>query len=294
MLTDAAFALCLTHDLDRPYKTYQSLFYALEERPRYHLGTLRPGRNPYWQFEEIRALEADLGVRSAFYVLNEPSLFATQPPREWLQVENLIEHAGRYDPTADDLAAALRELHEGGWEVGLHGSFHTTDDPERLGEERRVLESVLGDDVVGGRQHHLKLGPRTWEHHRDIGLRYDASLGSRSSAGFVYGYEPVRPFDDEFVVFPLTAMETTLPDPGAEFDAAWSACEALVDEAAANDAVMTVLWHPRFFNEREFPGYRRLYRRLVEYALERGGWVGPPAELYERLYSDPGRAAADR
>jgi hypothetical protein len=284
MLTDAAFALCLTHDVDRPYKTYQSLFYALRERPRYHLGRFVSGANPYWQFEEIEALEDDLGVRSAFYFLNEPSLFATRGPREWLQVENLLEHAGRYDVTDEDVASVVRRLHDGGWEVGLHGSFHTADDPARLQREKRALESVLDEPVVGGRQHHLKLGPRTWEHHRALGLRYDATLGSRSSAGFVHGYDPVHPFDDEFVVFPLTAMETTLPDPGVDFGAAWSACEALVDEAVEHDAVMTVLWHPRYFNEREFPGYRGLYRRLVEYALERDGWVGPPADLYERLY----------
>ncbi|WP_144797953.1 polysaccharide deacetylase family protein [Halorubrum depositum] len=276
------FALCLTHDVDRPYKTYQGLFYALTEEPLYHLSSLRPGVNPYWQFEEIAEIESDLGVRSAFYVLNEPNLFKNREPGEWLRPESLLEHAGRYDPTDDAIASVLRRLDENGWEVGLHGSFHSATDRERLAEEKRVLESVLGHEVRGGRQHHLKLGDETWEYHRDLGLEYDASLGSSSSVGFVHGYDPVRPFDDEFVVFPLTAMEVALPDPGEDFESAWAACEDLIDEAVANDAVMTVLWHPRYFNEREFPGYRRLYRRLVEHALERGGWVGPPGDLLDR------------
>ncbi len=85
-------------------------------------------------------------------------------------------------------------------------------------------------------------------------------------------------------------METALPDPDEEFDKAFEACEDLLLEAAANDAVMTVLWHPRYFNEDEYPGYRRLYYRLVERALDLNGWVGPPGDLYQQLMSTEERA----
>ncbi|WP_121823398.1 polysaccharide deacetylase family protein [Halostella salina] len=286
------FALCLTHDVDRPYKTYQSIYYALQERPGYHLRTALPGRNPYWQFDEIRDLESDLGVRSAFYFLNEPHLFRDQPPREWLRPERWIQHLGRYDIESPAIADAIRGLDGDGWEVGLHGSYGSYRDPERLRHEKAVLEDVLGHPVVGGRQHYLNLDvPDTWRHHTEAGLRYDASLGSASEYGFRHGYDPVRPFDDEFVVFPLTAMEVALPDPGRSFDRAFDACEDLLFEAAANDAVMTVLWHPRFFNEDEFPGYCRLYRRLIERAQELSGWVGPPGQLYRTLAPADGDAA---
>jgi hypothetical protein len=42
-----------------------------------------------------------------------------------------------------------------------------------------------------------------------------------------------------------------------------------------------VLWHPRHFSRRDFPGYARLYERLVERALADGAWVGPPGAFYE-------------
>ena len=57
------FALCLTHDVDRPYKTYQSLYYAITDLDPSHLASLVPGRNPYWSFERIMRLEEELGVR---------------------------------------------------------------------------------------------------------------------------------------------------------------------------------------------------------------------------------------
>jgi hypothetical protein len=285
------FALCLTHDVDRPYKTYQALYYALAERPGYHLRTLRPGVNPYWQFEAVMDLESELDVRSAFYFLNEPSILR-RSPGTWLRPSAWVEHLGRYDVTDDDLAAVVTDLDRGGWEVGLHGSLRSAADPSRLAAEKRALESLLDGEVVGGRQHHLRATPETVRTYRRLGMAYDASLGSADRYGFHWGYGPRRPFDDEFLVFPLTAMEIALPDPGTAFATARAECERLVDTAARNGAVMTVLWHPRYFCEAEFPGYRALYRHLIEYALDAGAWVGPPRDLPDR-FTPPVPATSD-
>jgi hypothetical protein len=288
-MADASFALCLTHDVDRPHKgVHQALYFAARERSPDSLRSVLADDDPYWRFEDAMALEDDLGVRSAFYFLTEPHLLA-HDPGEWLDPTNWIEHLGRYDVTDPEISNAVRRLDAGGWEVGLHGSRLGATDRDRLAEEKRRLESVLGAEVRGGRHHHLRLDrPTTWRDHAALGLDYDASLGSATEYGFQYGYEPRRPFDDEFVLFPLTLMEQTLPDPERSFEAAWAVCAGLLEEAAENGATMTVLWHPRYFNEDEFPGYRRLYRRLVERAQELGAWIGPPAERYDQLADGAG------
>jgi len=284
MSEEYSFFLCLTHDVDRPYKTYQSLFYALKDQDPYHLRTFLSNCRPYWQFEEVMEIEADLGVRSAFYFLNEQSLFRDRPPREWAYPESWKLYAGRYSVDDPAVVDAIRTLDDGGWEVGLHGSYESFRDRERLRYEKETLEGILGHEVVGGRQHYLNLDvPDTWRHHSAIGLQYDTSLGSSTEFGFRNGYDVKRPFDDDFVVFPLTIMENALPDPGENFDRAWEGCRRLLEEAADNGATMTILWHPNKFNERDFPGYRTLYRRMIEHAQELGAWVGSPAELYERL-----------
>nr|WP_235853582.1 polysaccharide deacetylase family protein [Halosimplex salinum] len=276
--------MCLTHDVDRPYKGFRSLYYALTDRPSYHLRTALSGENTYWQFESVMALESELGVRSAWYFLDEPNLLREGTPTDWLDPELWVQFLGRYDLTHPELADAIGALDDGGWEVGLHGSIPSHADVERLRVEKDRLERVLGGRVGGGRQHYLRLdGLRTWRRQRAVGLRYDSSLGSGETYGFRHGYAPLRPFDDEFVVFPLTLMEQALPGVSDDTDRAWRECESLLAEAADNDAVMTVLWHPRYFARREFPGYRRLYRALVERALDMGAWVGPPGALYDRL-----------
>lgn len=274
------FALCLTHDVDRPYKTYQAVYETLRTRDRSSLETLWSDENPYWQFETVMEIEDRLGVRSAFYFLNEPSLFA-KSPRQWTDPSRWIEHFGRYDITDPAITGVIKQLDRGGWEIGLHGSYDSADDADRLRYEKQTLEGVLDHELRGVRQHHLRLDPpETWRSHAAMGLSYDTSLGSSTECGFSHGYHPVRPFDDDFVVFPLTIMEVGLP---TDTESAWCECERLLEEARENGAVMTVLWHPRYFNGREFRGYRGLYERLIERALEMGAWVGPPGEYYDRL-----------
>lgn len=287
-----SFALCLTHDVDRPYKSLQAPYYAVRDRRASHLKALRPDRNPWWLFDEIADLEDDLDVRSAFYFLSERHLLE-RPPEDWLSARYWIEHLGRYDPASPEIASVIRRLDRGGWEVGLHGSYDSYCQPERLRKEKAYLESVLGHEVVGGRQHYLNLdAPRSWRYHADVGLSYDASLGSSSEYGFRHGYHPRYPFDDEFAVFPLTIMEKALPDLESSYEAAKADCERLLREAAEHGAVMSVLWHPRYFCEEDFPGHRSLYRWLIERALELDAWVGAPADLYRRLRDEDASSVA--
>jgi hypothetical protein len=292
---DHPFALCLTHDVDRPYKSFvHSLYYAVRDRNPVQLRSLAPEINPYWQFDAVMRLEAELGVRSAFYFLSEPRL-GNRSFRELLDTDTWVQLLGRYDVRSPEIADVIRRLADGGWEVGLHGSYGTADDRDRLRIEKNRIERVLRAEIRGGRQHYLDLEvPRTWRHHRAIGLDYDTSLGSSSRYGFADGFDVRRPFDDHFVVFPLTLMESALPDPGESFEAAWSVCESLLAEAEANGAVMTVLWHPRLFCSVDFPGYRQVYRRLVEAALDRGAWVGSPGTYYDRYLAGDERPAVER
>lgn len=284
MLEDHEFALCLTHDVDRVYKTFQAPYYAIKECDPSHLKSLVTSERPYWQFEEIMELEEELGVRSSFHFLNEQHLFRDKGPIDWLKPKNWKLYTGRYDITDEEIVDVIRTLDDGGWEIGLHGSFESYADLERLRFEKGTLEDIVGHEVIGGRQHYLNLNePETWEYHREIGLQYDASLGSSSEFGFRNGYEPIRPFDDSFVVFPLTLMECAILNESTDPESAWKDCKSLLEEAQEYGAIMTVLWHPRFFNLNEFPGYRELYRRLVSTAQDMDAWIGPCGDCYEQL-----------
>ena len=283
---DRPFALCLSHDVDRVRKTYQGLYYGLRDRSPAQFRSLFTDERPYWAFEEVMRLEEDLGVRSSFNFLNEKRLLRDKPPREWLDPRSWIRY-NYYDVEHPSVRSVIEELADGGWEIGLQGSYDSYADCDRLAHEKSTLERLVGAPVRGGRQHFLNLSrPATWRHHREIGLGYDTSLGSGETIGFQHGYEVRRPFDDEFVVFPLTAMDQAVMACDDTLAGVRGRCERLVDEAAEHGAVMSVDWHQRVFNEREFPDWGSTYRHIVEYALERGAWVGPPGDLYDHLSAE--------
>lgn len=297
---DYSFALCLTHDVDRVYKTYQSLYDAVTQRRPSDLKTLVSDVEPYWQFEEIMAIEEEFGVRSSFYFLDEKRLFRDKPGAAALDPRNWTRYTGHYRIEAPALVEIIRKLERGGWEIGLHGSYDSYGEPERLTTEKERLEGILGHSITGGRQHYLNLDiPETWRYHREMGLKYDASLGSSSEWGFRMGpqgvadaesnryrspyYGVIRPFDDEFLVFPLTVMDAALMESAPSVDAAWASLRDLLREAAENRAVMTIVWHPRLFNRQEFPGYRTVYERLLEEAESLGAWIGPVEDAYREI-----------
>ncbi|GAB3679314.1 hypothetical protein GCM10028857_00450 [Salinarchaeum chitinilyticum] len=284
LLTDHSFALCLTHDVDRPYKLAQAGFYALRDRDPRQLLDLLPGRQPNWTFDRLLAMEAELGVRSAFYFLDEQRLFRDRPIRDWFDLDAWQLYADRYSLEDPSIVELMDRLDRGGWEIGLHGSYESYDDRQRLRAEKRRLEDTFGQPVLGGRQHYLnRTLPETWEHHAALGLGYDATVGSSSEIGFDFGDTIDRPFDDAFVAFPLTMMDVAMPDPGENSAEARAACDRVLAEAADRGAIATVLWHPRVFNESDWPGHTTLYRHLIERAQELGAWVGSPGELYARL-----------
>src|SRR5699024_2749913 len=115
---------------------------------------------PYWQFESLMDLEGELGVRSAFYFLSEPGL-RDRSLRQWLRPRYWLEHCGRYDIDALRMAHIIEALDTRGWEVGLHGSYDSYDDRERLRVEKEMIEGVVGHSVRGGRQHFLNRSSET-------------------------------------------------------------------------------------------------------------------------------------
>lgn len=285
---DHSFALCLTHDVDRPYKTIQAPYQALRQRDLHHISQLFSAESPYWCFEDIMQIESGFDVRSSFYFLEEQRL-SELPLYRWIRPRNWLRFTGYYQLDDPDISAMMRTLDDGGWEVGIHGSYESVDNSARFRHEKATIEQQLEQSILGGRQHFLNLDrPATWRMHRDCGLLYDASLGSSTEYGFHHGYDVKRPFDDHFLVFPLTLMEVALMQHNDSLADAMRAIDRLVEEAARNGAIMTVLWHVRLFNEEEFPGYRRLYKYLLRKAREENAWIGSIREAYNAIRTESG------
>jgi hypothetical protein len=230
--------------------------------------------DPWWTFERILDGEGERGARSTFFVMAGHAHPADGPSAE------------SYDRLRPRLVETLTH---GGAEVALHGSYTAADEPGRLQEETRRLES-LGGPVVGHRYHYLRVDP-----HRNLrpvaaaGLLYDSSLGFADSPGFRAGIaHPFRPWDLErdrpldLVEVPLAAMDVTYGEErylGLTAREAEPRLNALLDWAAEHGGGFSLLWHNEWFDGSSHPGWGELYFRLIDGVRARGGVCLAAGEL---------------
>lgn len=273
------FSVCLTHDIDRLYKTYQYITHDVKKMKLGKLKGLASNPNPYWMIPDLLNIESKYGVKSSFFFLQETMKPTPTKPRTWML------SMGRYQFKDPKVAALIREVDEGGWDVGLHGSYNSYLDYDLLAWEKDQLEQVLGHKIVGIRQHYLNNKiPVTWQIQKKAGFVYDATYGKLDGSGFIDEHD--RPFIDKetgMFVIPLAMMECYLfEQAGYNPDEAWKICLQHIDEAEKKGSVLTVLWHQRMFNENEFHGYRKVYEQLIAECKSRGAEFLTCQQLYDK------------
>jgi peptidoglycan/xylan/chitin deacetylase (PgdA/CDA1 family) len=274
------FALCLTHDVDRIEKSWwHCAYYFIRTRKPYHLKSLftKGKERPYWNFEKIMAIEEKHGVRSTFFFLNETKKL------EILKFNTFKLAFGNYDLDKPRIVNIIKKLDEGGWEIGVHGSYDSYKNKELLAQEKRVLERILERPVLGIRQHYLRLEiPETWKIQQEIGFKYDASFGFRDRLEFRDGkLLPFRPIGGDFVAIPLAIMDGPLFSSSMDIEDAWLKCEKMINFAEKTGAILTVLWHNNRFNDNEYPDQMRVYERIIEECKKRNAWIGTSGAVLE-------------
>jgi len=281
------FGVCLTHDVDELKKTYQWITRPWNHaRKRNFSGLYQQflslskkirGHEPYWTFESLVKMEGELGVTSSLYFLNETSAVNILDKKTW-------HHFGRrYNWNDRDIAELIKKLHSDGWEVGLHGSYYSYNDPEKINREKTALERIIQDHVAGGRQHNLNLAiPETWKYQEDAGLTYDTTLGYNDCIGFRWGTcLPFRPYYQkekrmlDILEIPLIIEDLPffrLPDRKSEF-------LRVAQEVERHHGVLTLLWHHSALNEHEYPGWGETYRKIIEYCRKKNAWITSAKEI---------------
>jgi hypothetical protein len=190
----------------------------------------------------------------------------------------------RYRP---ELAGALERTRAAGIEVALHASYRAREREGRIAEEARELGGAQGL-----RHHYLRSDPvRLAAECRAAGLRYDSSIGWPSlpglRAGTPYPYRLWDPGRREPGAWelPLAVMDVTLSEEhylGLGPDDAFEAAVAALEPVAEHGGAVALLWHPPQHHPRLSRGFDDVYRRLLGWIDERGGWAGSAAETLDR------------
>jgi hypothetical protein len=218
--------IVLTHDVDAVEKTlsirlkqvvffcYISLRHLVRSRFRKSLkSALQAFRflfsnDNYCCFDQIMELEEKYALKSHFNFYGG----AIKKRRNFY--EYLFDPS--YDIAEPSLKNYLKKLREGGWKVGLHPSWGAWRDAGKMAEEKKYLETALGEPIESCRQHWLRFSwADTWKSQESIGIKQDTTLGFNDRPGFrssaAISFHPWNPQNEKSMainVLPLVFMDS--------------------------------------------------------------------------------------
>jgi hypothetical protein len=224
---------------------------------------LASGRDAYGCIPEIIARERVLGVGSSFQV----AVGHRHPSDVNYRIED------------DRVRDYLRAIPDSGFDLCLHGSYRSTENPAWYAEEVALLSRRLGPPT-GSRQHYLSFDyDALFAAQEHAGIRFDMSMGFPDRigprAGFSYPYFPYclaedRPYD--VVEMSLFLMDVTLRSyMGLRSSQARDAVRAALADLSAKRGCASVVWHPIVFGGARDPGYDQLWWDMIGLAARQGG-----------------------
>ena len=293
---DKDFAVCLTHDVDftkkyslvnahrRIIKIFLSLFLQrFRDRASikdvYELaGSLLFGRDPYFTFDEIMVAESKYNFISTFYFIAQKQTY--------FEPNYSLEDKGLRD--------LIRKIEKNGCEIGIHGSHFAYRDEASFGEQLTKLKSVCNSEIIGNRNHYLKLDIlKTFEVLEKNGIKYDSTLGFaehigyRNSFGFPffpYSIKEDKKYD--LLEIPLTIMDFTLAwkdymnirESNRIIDLIIEYMEKLKESSSCT----TLLVHNSHLKGREAGGWSiDLYKTLLGWIHRNNGWATSGREIID-------------
>jgi hypothetical protein len=283
------WAVALTHDLD--VVEWWPAFTALRLAELLRHGEIgrvarvaaaavaSTGRPVVWRaVAKLLATEQRHDVRSTWFVLCYHPTLATARAGDLT-----------YRPDSAPARRIFEALRAAGHEIGLHGSFATSDDHARFGAQRALLHTITGEQPAGVRQHYLRLRAATTPRGMAAaGFEYDSTYGFADRNGFRLGTADVLPLWDAerqqpvgIDEAPFIWMDRALSKyqhveaPRAWIDDALS----LAERCRSVEGLWVGIWHPNLAPALGFPDAPEAYAHLVGELARGDAHVAPLGEL---------------
>ncbi len=210
------------------------------------------GIDPVNDLSSWQALEAEHGVRSTFFFLslakalsNEGRLYQTDDPR---------------------VHRALRSLHNGGWEIGLHAARYESDTTLGLERQKVRLENALGSPINAIRYHYLTAAfPSAWRHMADAGFTISSNVGFHPPyqgfrTGTAWPYRPLAHQRSRLFEMPMALMDVAhgpaRPRLSAMFD--W-----LCAQARDVGGVLVINFHTNYVADIDAPDVHAQFKEIL-------------------------------
>jgi hypothetical protein len=230
----------------------------LSERIKVLAGTRK---DPFDTFDEILRLQLNYGLNFLIFIL-----LADYGPRD----KNLPVNNRQF-------MRLIRKLSDYA-EIGIHPSYASSGNPERLGMEINRLAKILHTDITRSRQHFLRLEfPVTYRNLLNYDILEDYSMGYAEEPGFrasictaFHFYDLDLDMPTHLRIHPFAVMDGTLNDylrltPAQATDVIAS----LIKEVKAVGGTFIPLWHNQTLNNRnEWYGWFPVFENMIRTALD--------------------------
>ncbi len=201
----------------------------LKERAQVLSGKLK---DPYDTFEQIEAL-AEFQPK-VFFLLGDYAKYDRNINWKNKEFQELIRKVDQYA------------------QVGIHPSFDSFGNPEKVKKEKERLEEIVGHEIIRSRQHFLRLKlPDTYQILESIGIKEDYSMGFAAHYGWragtsrsFYFFDLLENRKTDLKIFPFQYMDGTLNEYlELNPEKAKEAIEDLTDKTKKFGGNFICLWH---------------------------------------------------
>lgn len=201
------------------------------------------GREDWWTLDVLMKLEEKHGLRTRYHFFADRR---KKSIKQWL-----------FDPGYDIhgcwVATFMKKLKASGAEIGLHPSFDSWQDAEKIRDQKINLESLIGTPSNTCRQHWLRFSWRdTWAVQEEAGIREDTTLmfndrpGFRNSAAISWHpWQTAKAAAGGLMALPTVIMDSHFYDYQSMTDG--ERCQEMerwIQECRAVGGQVAVLWHP--------------------------------------------------
>jgi len=163
--------------------------------------------------------------------------------------------------------------------VGIHPSFASNTNKEKLQQEILRLERIIKREVVRSRQHFLKLSlPETYRSLMEQDIAEDYTMGFASELGFragtctpFYFYDLDEEVECKLKVFPFQVMEATLKYYlKSNINDSINQIKSMIEEVKEVQGTFVSLWHNESLSdEKEWKGWREVYETMTACATSK-------------------------